>query len=173
MLFKRGMPLPVLSRLLQFIHPKTGYTRAFKYLKKRFYRMTDSSYSLAMGFTCGVMLSFTPFVGFHFIIAGFLAYVINASIFMAALGTLVGNPWTFPIMWWASLKIGNSVLGYFQLKNLDITVDMNSIVSSVYSIMIPWLIGSFLISLVFGPPMYFIMYLSMKKVRKRFGKTKQ
>lgn len=170
MLFKRRKPLSVFNRLLQFIRPKTGYSRALGYLKKRFYRMTESHYSMAMGFTCGAMLSFTPFVGFHFIIAGFVAYLINASIFMAALGTLVGNPWTFPLMWWSSLKVGNWALGYVQPTNLDITVEMNSIVSDIYSIMIPWIVGSFLISLVFGPPIYFIMYWSMKKLRERFRK---
>ena len=170
MLFKRRKPLSIFDKLFGFIRPKTGYSRAIVYLKKRFYRMTDSNYSMAMGFTCGAMLSFTPFVGFHFIIAGFIAYLINASIFMAALGTLVGNPWTFPLMWWASLKVGNWALGYVQSSGLDTSVEMNSIVFDIYSIMIPWMVGSFLISLVCGPPIFFAMYWFMKKIREQFNK---
>ena len=42
MLFKRRKPLSVFNRLLEFIRPKTGYSRALEYLKKRFYRMTES-----------------------------------------------------------------------------------------------------------------------------------
>ena len=89
MLFKRRTPLSFFDKLWQIMRPQKGYIRTIDYLKKRFYRMSESNYSMAMGFTCGAMLSFTPFVGFHFIIAGFIAYSIKASIFMAAIGTLV------------------------------------------------------------------------------------
>ena len=112
---------------------------------------------MAMGFTCGAMLSFTPFVGFHFIIAGFIAYLINASIFMAAIGTLVGNPWTFPIMWWGSLELGKWVLGYDSYLQFGQTFGMESIFYDIYSIMIPWMLGSLLISIILGPPIFFLM----------------
>ncbi len=77
---------------------------------------------------------------------------------MAALGTLVANPWTFPLMLWANLKVVNWALGHVQPIILDVLVQMNSIVSDIHSIMIPWIVGSFLISLVFWPPIYFIIY---------------
>ncbi|MBT5573991.1 DUF2062 domain-containing protein [Alphaproteobacteria bacterium] len=173
MLFKRRNALPFLDKLLNLVRPRKGYMRAIEYLKKRFYRMTESNYSMAMGFTCGAILSFTPFVGFHFIIAGFIAYLINASIFMAALGTLVGNPWTFPLMWWGSLKIGNlalSNLGYSIFTN---NVEVNNIFSDIYSIMIPWIVGSFIISLILGPLIYLTVYWTIKILRARFNKKQK
>ncbi len=100
-----------------------------------------------MGFTCGAMLSFTPFVGIHFLIAGFIAYLINASIFMAAVGTLIGNPWTFPFMWWASLKLGKWVFGHTALDILDQDFEIQNIFSDIFTIMIPWIVGSFLFQL--------------------------
>ena len=125
---------------------------------------------MAMGFTCGAMLSFTPFVGFHFIIAGFIAYLINASIFMAAIGTLVGNPWTFPIMWWGSLELGKWVLGYDSSVQFGQTFGMESIFYDIYSIMIPWMLGSLLISIILGPPIFFLMYWLFRILRERFYK---
>ena len=173
MLFKRRKPLSLFDKLSQTIRPNKGYSRAIEYLKKRFYRMTDSNYSMAMGFTCGAMLSFTPFVGFHFIIAGFIAYLINASIFMAAIGTLLGNPWTFPIMWWASLKLGEWALGYTFFDNSYETINIQTIVSDIYSVMIPWIVGSFLLSIILGPLTFFLMYWSIKTLRGRFYKKLQ
>ena len=170
MLFKRRKPLSIIDKLSRFLRPQKGYSRAIEYLKKRFYRMTESNYSMAMGFTCGAMLSFTPFVGFHFIIAGFIAYLINASIFMAAIGTLVGNPWTFPIMWWGSLELGKWVLGYDSSVQIGQTFGMESIFYDIYSIMIPWMLGSLLISIILGPPIFFLMYWLFRILRERFYK---
>ena len=173
MLFKRRKPLSIFDKLLQIFRPHKGYSRAFKYIKKRFYRMTDSNYSMAMGFTCGAILSFTPCVGFHFIIAGFIAYLIKASILMAAIGTLVGNPWTFPFLWWASLKLGKWALGYPMLSNTGQIIERQTIVSDIYLFMMPWLAGSFLISVIIGPPTFFLMYWLIKMLRERFYKQVQ
>lgn len=173
MLFKRRTPLSLFDKLSQIFRPQKGYIRTFDYFKKRFYRMSESNYSMAMGFTCGAMLSFTPFVGFHFIIAGFIAYLIKASIFMAAIGTLIGNPWTFPIMWWASIKLGKWILGYAALDILNQTLEIQTIVSDIYSIIIPWIVGSFLLSFVLGPPTFFLIYWSIKELRQRFYKKFQ
>ena len=173
MLFKRRKPLSLFEKLSRIFRPHKGYSRVIKYLKKRFYRMTESNYSMAMGFTCGAMLSFTPFVGFHFILAGFIAYSINASILMAAIGTLIGNPWTFPFMWWASLKLGKWVLRYTALDNLEQASEIQTIVADIYTIIIPWIVGSFLITFILGPPTFFLMYWSIKTLRKRFYKKLQ
>ena len=173
MLFKRRTPLSFVDKLWQIMRPQKGYIRTIDYLKKRFYRMSESNYSMAMGFTCGAMLSFTPFVGFHFIIAGFIAYSIKASIFMAAIGTLVGNPWTFPIMWWASIKLGKWTLDHAGLDMLNQTSEIKTIVSDIYLIIIPWIVGSFLLSAILGPPTFFLIYWLVRELRQKFYKKLQ
>ena len=89
---------------------------------------------------------------------------------MAAIGTLVGNPWTFPIMWWGSLELGKWVLGYDSSVQFGQTFGMESIFYDIYSIMIPWMLGSLLISIILGPPIFFLMYWLFRILRERFYK---
>ncbi len=74
-------------------------------------RLKGTPYSIAAGFACGVAISFTPFIGFHMIIAAVTAFIIRGSIVSSAVGTLIGNPWTFPIIWVTVLYTGRFFLG--------------------------------------------------------------
>ena len=51
-----------------------------------------SPYAIASGFACGSMVSFTPLLGLHFILAIVFAYIIRGNFVAALLGTIVGNP---------------------------------------------------------------------------------
>jgi uncharacterized protein (DUF2062 family) len=62
-------------------------------------RLPGTPYSIAAGFACGAAISFTPFVGLHFVLGGILAWIIRSNIIASAIGTAVGNPWTFPFIW--------------------------------------------------------------------------
>ena len=105
-MFRRRRPLSWLHLFKELFWPKAGWRRVVTYLKHRVLRLRASPYAIATGFSCGVALSFTPLVGFHFIIAALLAWPLRGNILAAALGTLVGNPITFPIMWGTSYQIG-------------------------------------------------------------------
>ncbi|MBQ9271996.1 MAG: DUF2062 domain-containing protein [Alphaproteobacteria bacterium] len=74
-------------------------------------RLKGTPYSIAAGFACGVAISFTPFIGFHLILAAITAWLIRGNIVSSALGTIVGNPWTFPFIWIAVLSTGRFLLG--------------------------------------------------------------
>jgi len=67
---------------------------------------------IALGFASGVFASFTPFIGFHFFIGFMLAWVLGGNIIASALGTFIGNPITFPFIWWITLITGNRILGH-------------------------------------------------------------
>lgn len=69
-------------------------------------RLPGSAYSIAAGFACGGAISFTPFVGLHFALAALWAWLIRANVLASAIGTAVGNPWTFPFIWLWIYKLG-------------------------------------------------------------------
>ncbi len=77
----------------------------------RIARIDGTPYAIAAGFASGASISFTPFVGLHFIIAGLVAWIIRGNIFTSAVGTAVGNPWTFPFIWAATYNLGTGILG--------------------------------------------------------------
>ncbi len=87
------------KNLKGFVWPSMGWRRTSHYIFHRIGRLNDTPYSIAAGFACGAATSFTPFVGLHFILAGAWAWLIRGNIIASAIGTFVGNPWTFPFIW--------------------------------------------------------------------------
>ena len=53
------------------------------------------------------MVSFSPFIGFHFLLAILFAYLLRGNLIAALIGTFVGNPFTFPFIWIFIYKVGN------------------------------------------------------------------
>ena len=95
-----------------FFWPSIGFKRSSKYVGYRLARLRGTPYSLAAGFAFGAAVSFTPFIGFHFVLSGLLAWIFRANIIASALGTVVGNPWTFPFIWALIYKLGHWMLGH-------------------------------------------------------------
>ena len=98
-MFRRSKQLSIGRKVLGFFWPAMGWQRSIKYTLHRLARLPGSAYSIAGGFACGAAISFTPFVGLHFIISAIVAWIIRANIVASVIGTAVGNPWTFPFIW--------------------------------------------------------------------------
>ena len=114
-MFRRRKPLSKINQMRSFVWPARGFRRLFSYLFQRIIRLPGTPTSIAVGFASGVAASFTPFLGFHFIIGGALAMLFRGTVLASAIGTFFGNPWTFILIWLADYEIGVSVihsLGY-------------------------------------------------------------
>ncbi len=106
-MFDRQNKLSLGLRAIRSIWPPSGFRRAIKYLLHRLSRLPGTPYTLAAGFAFGAAASFTPFVGFHLILAASLSWLSRANILASAIGTSVGNPWTFPFIWVWIYSLGN------------------------------------------------------------------
>lgn len=73
--------------------------------------MHGTPHAIAAGFAFGAAVSFTPFLGFHILIGAGLAFLFRVSVLAAAIGTIVGNPWTFPIIWVGIYNLGIQLMG--------------------------------------------------------------
>lgn len=111
MLFNRRVKPTFGRRMRDFLWPRAGLRRSGRYIAHRVGRMPGTPYGIAAGFACGAAVSMTPFPGFHFVLAGLLAWGLRASIIASAIGTVVGNPWTFPLIWLWIFKLGTWMLG--------------------------------------------------------------
>jgi len=109
-MFQRRRKSSAFYRLAQFFWPRSGWRRSTRYVFHRVARIPGSAYSLAAGFACGAAVSFTPFLGLHFVLSALLAYVLRANVLSSAIGTVVGNPWTFPFIWVGIYNIGSWIL---------------------------------------------------------------
>jgi uncharacterized protein (DUF2062 family) len=110
MLFRRRTPRNRLERLRVAVWPSNGWGRSIKYFSKRVVRLAGSPHAIGLGFAAGVFASWTPFLGLHIMMGVALAFIVGGTFIAAALGTFIGNPFTFPLMWWSSFTLGNKLL---------------------------------------------------------------
>lgn len=78
----------------------------------RLKRLPDSPHRIALGFSCGAFVCFSPFFGLHFFLAAFLAFVLRGNVLASLIGTFVGNPITFPFIAALSYRLGLWIMGY-------------------------------------------------------------
>ncbi len=180
-MFARREKPGILQRIRLFLFPPGGLRRAWTYIWHRTKRIAATPYAIAAGFAAGAFVSFTPFIGFHFILAGILAWVLRGSILASALGTAVGNPLTFPFIWWATYNLGGLILGY-DLKS-EITIDLpqgfwmmlftqpaeffHMFWEALGPILLPMLVGSLPIGGAFGIVIYFLVYKAVARYQER------
>ena len=172
-MFKRRTPLTYLQRIREFVWPSMGWIRFYKYSKNRIIRLRDTPRKIGLGLAFGAALSFSPFMGTHILQAVALSLLFRANIIAAAIGTLIGNPWTFPFMWGASIYIG-----LLTFKMLGIEIDPTLIndlsLSNVWQytthdptkIIIPWTIGGYTLAILSAPPCYLLFSRAIKNVQK-------
>ena len=127
---------------------KQSFTERLRSLK-------GTPYSVAAGVATGVMISFTPFIGMHTLLAVVIAWLIRANVLAAALGTIVGNPWTFPFIWASIYYTGRVLLegsaavvtpvGFEQVfhaaSHALMTFDFSGFLSDVWPVLKPMIIG--------------------------------
>lgn len=141
------------------IWPRMGWLRVFRYYGLRIYRLNDTPYAVAAGLASGVAISFTPFLGFHLLLAALLARVLNGSMLAALIGTLVGNPWTLPLIWFMTYKIGMLVLGNHMAGDIPAGFDMETIFTQPWRYLVPMTIGC----IPFALASWLISFFSIKK----------
>ena len=120
MVFKRRTPKSWALWALHLIWPQGGWGRAAQYVKHRVRRLPDSPKRIARGVFAGVFTTFTPFYGFHFFIAAFIAMGMRGNVIAALMSTFFGNPLTYLPIGVISLKTGHFLLGTEFEENMNI-----------------------------------------------------
>ena len=143
-------------------------------MKHRLARIDGTPYAIAAGFASGAAISFTPFVGLHFIFAAIIAWIVRGNILTSAIGTAVGNPWTFPFIWAATYNLGINILGgdaaddlmdqldqmFGNFTIVDLVNDpLNALGPFLETIFFPMLLGGIII----GASLWFFIYWPIYK----------
>ncbi|MCQ2734639.1 MAG: DUF2062 domain-containing protein [Alphaproteobacteria bacterium] len=151
-----------------------------KKLLIRLKRLQATPYSVAAGFACGVAISFTPFIGFHMILAALTAWLVRGNIIASAIGTIIGNPWTFPFIWIAVFYTGHFFLGNeINTVNVDFLSIFKSAGDAIYNmdcykfghdvwpVIYPMIVGCIPFYVAFWLISYKIMKKTMDKIENR------
>jgi uncharacterized protein (DUF2062 family) len=141
-MFRRRGKLAIGPRIRGFLWPKGGWRRAASYFLHRVKRLPGSPYSIAAGLACGAAVSFTPFIGLHFFLGALIAWLIGGNLLASAIGTAIGNPWTFPFIWVLIYRVGLWMLGSDVSHALPEGLSMAYIFEEPRAILLPMFLGS-------------------------------
>ena len=167
--------------LSRIFWPSMGWWRLGRYLLHRLTRLKATPHAIALGVAFGVFSSFTPFMGFHIAIAALLTYIFGGNIIAAGVGTLFGNPLTFPFIWLMTYNIGEwfsgarGIAGDMPQSLTDGTLYTGSL-SSIFPVLTKMLLGALPLGLMAALLCYFPLKLALaglqhKRQQRLTGKS--
>ena len=188
-MFKRRNPLSYGRRLIEGIYPRGGWSRAVSYMMHRLRRLPDPPHRIARGIAVGVFVCFTPFYGFHFILATALVLLLQGNILASIIATFFGNPLTFPIIAIVSVDMGSWMLGLpggMQLPGIitafsNASVELWANLSAIFTdelthwdrlhwffrmVFMPYLVGGIIPGIVSGTIAYSISHRVISRYQK-------
>ncbi|MFB3135217.1 MAG: DUF2062 domain-containing protein [Rhodospirillales bacterium] len=183
-MFRRRFKMSVPDRLREFLWPRSGWERSARYIFHRVARLPGTPHAIAGGFACGAAISFTPFVGLHIVLAALLAWSIRANIISSAIGTVVGNPWSFPFIWVWIYELGHWMgvgTGGHSKENLDfiglfgkmleavLRLDAGYLFETAWPVFLPMLAGGIPTALV----VWLAFYVPLKPVVATYQKRRR
>lgn len=169
-MFRRRIPLPAHRRLREILWPSLGWGRAARYVGHRLGRLPGSPYRIAAGFACGAAVSFTPFIGFHFVLGAGLALLLRGNVIASAIGTAVGNPWTFPLIWTWTFHFGRWLLGEVgQTSIYPEHMSLSFIFDRPWQVLWPMTIGG----LPTGVVAWFVFYWPVRSLVAQYQKARR
>ena len=132
--------------------------KILRIIKLQIYKITkikDFPESVAVGMAWGVAVSFTPLLGFHLIICYLGTWLMKGNLIAATVGTIIGNPWTFPFIFYLDYKVGTTIF----LERIDFyEFKISFFVEHFEDLFYPTLLGSFPIAVT----LWFVTFYTCK-----------
>ena len=149
--------------------PRRGWTRMALYIQHRLGRLPGTPYRIAAGFACGAAISFTPFLGLHFVLAALGALALRGNVVASAFGTVVGNPLTFPIILPWIYTFGRTLLGRETAAELPDDLSFGFIFDRPLEILWPMTVGGVPTAIA----AWIITYLIMHRVVSGYQRARR
>lgn len=159
------------QKVREFFWPSMGWQRTYHYYRHRVSRLSGTADAIACGLASGAAASFTPFVGLHIVIGVIITWMLRGNLIAAALGTVAGNPWTFPLIWLSTYKLGNALLLGMSPDGMDDVpkdISFNTLWEHPLDLFVPMMIGGILTAFF----VWFIVFYIMRGVIHRYQRRR-
>lgn len=178
MIFRQSKKRSTARHVREVLWPTIGWRRAIRYIMLRVQRMQGTPHAIAAGLASGAAVSFTPFMGFHVVTGMLIAILLRGSVIAAVFGTLIGNPWTFPLIWFGSYKLGLVVLDIPVSDRLPEHLSLVYIFDHPAQILLPMSVGGMLLGFVAWIFTYYlardlIVYYRKQRMRRLTRKKRK
>lgn len=178
-MFKRRLKLSLAQQIKELLWPSMGWSRTFVYIGHRLIRLKDTTYSITSGLATGTSISFTPLPGTHLLFGAGFNWLLRGNFIAFVIGTLVGNPWTIPFMWYGSYKLGKAafeIMG-FRVASMPAEFTWHNLVAEIqadpWALLLPWVFGGYAMAILTWPLWYAIFYWMIIQARARQVQWKQ
>jgi uncharacterized protein (DUF2062 family) len=96
-----------------------------------------------------------------------MAWLIRANIIASAIGTAVGNPWTFPFIWWWVYNLGAWIIGIEPVDKISIEFTVEGFSSETMVLFVTMLVGGIATGAVVWLAVYFPLFYLVEKYQRR------
>ena len=147
---------------------KYSLYRLFTFYRHKINRIKDVPEAISIGLAWGAAVSFTPLLGLHIVICFLGTFVMRGNILAAAAGTIIGNPWTFPFIFYFDYKIGEF---FYNDEIEEFNIQISFLMENFEELFLPTLIGSIPVSII----VWLITYKLSKELfykKKKWQKKK-
>jgi hypothetical protein len=186
-IFKRKKEKSTAQKIRSYLWPSMGWKRTAIYYKHRIFRIDHSAHEITSGLATGAAVSWTPFLGTHILSGLLISHLFRFSLFASIIGTVWGNPWTFPLMFWLNYEIGQIIFGLLGIETIesfaailaeiDFTseplVFMKTILTNPLKILLPVTMGSVINGLLFWPLTYAVCYKPVSYIHDAYEAKRQ
>lgn len=165
----------LLARIMEFLWPSMGWRALGRLILLKLRREAESPHRVAFGVAIGVGISFLPLPGLGLVVAAFLAWLLRASIAAAVVGQVVGNPWTFPFIWWSTYGLGRWIwpgdqsFHWSEVESLGWSYLASHMPQILNNVVLPLLIGGGILGSILALLTYAFVYWELW----RFGKNRK
>lgn len=132
----------------------------------------------ALAFAVGTFIAFSPLLGLHMILAGFLLIATRLNRVALMAGVFIGNPWTLGPIVVASWAIGRLLVGSPPIELPQVTASAMAtagfwqLLASQWRQLLPFAVGGMILSIVGSLISYPLMLWSLRAYRRKFPKNK-
>ena len=174
-MFKRRTPKTILSKISETFWPSMGWKRLVRYAMHRTARLSGDNYAVAAGLASGAAISSTPILGTHLVQALVLAFITRGNYMASMIGTVWGNPWTFPFLFFFSYQVGTYTLNLFGYNHHpEAEIGMFTL-SFLEANIFPLAVGGYICAIVLWPAYFlgfYILIRNAKAARRKYKRHK-
>ncbi|PLX68617.1 MAG: DUF2062 domain-containing protein [Denitrovibrio sp.] len=121
---------------------------------------------IATAAAVGVIVGFSPYIGFHTVLAIGLSFIFNLPLYPLIVGAYITNPLTFIPIYTLCYKAGE----FFTGQHAEITVNFSdltfsTIFTTAKTFIVPFFVGAHLLGLILGAITYILSYYLVKKYK--------
>jgi len=141
--------------------------RVVRYYWLKLLRLQDSPERIALGIAIGVFINFTPFLGFHTIMALLAFFVFPINRFATIVTVWVNTPWTVPFFLALDYQLGSWLLGIkvdWQAFNFD---NLSSLMALGQEVFLTLMTGGMLLGIVCAIAIYYPSLYLIRLYRHR------